>query len=86
MLVPKKPDLMGKMFDVRIVAASKFSMMGELLESSQPVRPAPADPLGQGQVSGLSRRQPDKRSLVIYPGCALLLAILFRLLYLLWIL
>jgi len=52
-LVPKLPELMGKMFQVRIVNTCRFSMTGELLESTEVVRPAPSDPLAPGQVSGL---------------------------------
>lgn len=52
-LVPKLPELMGKMFQVQIVDSCKFSMTGELLETTKVVRPAPVDPLAQGQVSGL---------------------------------
>lgn len=54
-LVPKRPELMGKMFDVRIVDTCKFSMTGELLEDGSVVRPSLADPLSQGQVSGTSK-------------------------------
>jgi len=51
-LVPKRPELMGKMFQVKIVDTCKFSMTGELIDTTEVIRPAPADPLAQGQVSG----------------------------------
>jgi threonylcarbamoyladenosine tRNA methylthiotransferase CDKAL1 len=51
-LVPKMPELLGKMFDVRITSTSKFSMVGELLNSTEVIRPSLADPLEKGQVSG----------------------------------
>jgi len=56
-LVPKNPELMGKMFKVRITSTSKFSMIGELIDESQVFRPSPAEPLEQGQVSGASVEQ-----------------------------
>jgi len=51
-LVPKLPELMGKMFDVRITSTSKFSMIAELLNSTEVIRPSLADPFQKGQVSG----------------------------------
>jgi len=51
-LVPKLPELMGKMFDVNITSTSKFSMIGELINSSQVIRPSLAEPYQQGEVSG----------------------------------
>jgi len=51
-LVPKLPELMGKMFDVNITSTSKFSMIGELINSSEVIRPSLAEPYQQGEVSG----------------------------------
>ena len=50
-LVPMKPEYMGKMVDVLIVSASKFSLMSEPL--TVPVRPDVPEALEKGQVSGL---------------------------------
>ena len=49
--MPKRPELLGKMFEVRIVSSCKFSMTGELTSESRPVCPAPAPPLLPGQVT-----------------------------------
>lgn len=46
-----KPEYMGKMVDVRIVSASKFSLMSEPLTS--PKRPDVPEALEKGQISGL---------------------------------
>lgn len=46
-----KPEYMGKMVDVLIVSASKFSLMSEPL--TVPVRPDVPEALEKGQVSGL---------------------------------
>merc|ERR1719219_1940662 len=53
-LVPKRPEFMGKMLQVKIVDTCKFSMTGEPLDSTDLVRPSLADPLQQGQVSGVN--------------------------------
>lgn len=46
------PDYMGKMVDVLIVSASKFSLMSEPLTS--PKRPDVPEALEKGQISGLA--------------------------------
>lgn len=51
-LVPMDPDYMGKMVDVLIVSASKFSLMSEPLTS--PKRPDVPEALEKGQISGLA--------------------------------
>ena len=88
-LVPKRPELMGKMFSVRIVDSCKFSMTGELLQESAVVRPAPADPLLQGQVSGVGSGTGvlivrDRSQLFVTSVLVLILAAAGRLIYLLW--
>jgi len=86
-LVPKRPELMGKMFEVKIVSTCKFSMTGVLVDETSLVRPSPSDPLKPGQLSGLitATSQPLERGLVskyFYPSLAVLLfAILLRLFY-----
>jgi len=88
-LVPKRPELLGKMFSVRIVAACKFSMTGELVEDAEVVRPAPASPLLQGQVSGVNLRLEETMeksgSLVVPSFVALAVAVIARIFYLLWL-
>merc|ERR1712083_417409 len=52
-LVPKREELMGKMFQVRIISSCKFSMTGELLDDTKLVRPSLRTALAPGEVSGL---------------------------------
>jgi hypothetical protein len=52
-LLPKKEELMGKMVSVEIVSASKFSMVGRVIDGSVQ-RPTDFEPLKVGQVSGVS--------------------------------
>lgn len=56
-LVPKKERFMGKMIDVKIVEATKFSMKGEPIDEG--ISPALRSPLSQGIVSGVLREIPD---------------------------
>jgi len=54
-LVPKDPDLMGKLVRVEILETCKFSMTGRLIEDEGPSKsPGLASPLDHGQVSGMS--------------------------------
>jgi len=46
------PDIMGKMVDVQILSATKFSLISQPI--SEPQRPDVPQPLEKGQVSGLS--------------------------------
>jgi len=85
-LVPKRPELMGKMFQVRIVDSCKFSMTGELLEDTSVVRPAPAEPLQAGQVSGAqSVETKTKNQFFLQSFAVLIFAAFVRLLYLIWL-
>ncbi|XP_026327910.1 threonylcarbamoyladenosine tRNA methylthiotransferase [Hyposmocoma kahamanoa] len=54
-LVPKEDKLMGKMFTVEIIDATKFCMLGEPLDA--PRAPGLAAPLARGEVSGLPQLQ-----------------------------
>lgn len=47
-----QPEYMGKMVDVLIVSASKFSLMSKPL--TEPIRPDVPEALEKGQVSGLA--------------------------------
>merc|ERR1712243_147824 len=83
-LVPKRPELMGKMFTVKIVDSCKFSMTGEIVDPSSVIRPSLADPLEQGQVSGagenLSVSSSDKNyKLYVTSFVMLVIAVIFRL-------
>lgn len=51
-LVPMEPNYMGKMVEVLITSASKFSLMSEPLTS--PKRPDVPEALEKGQISGLA--------------------------------
>jgi len=85
-LVPKRPELMGKMFQVRIVDSCKFSMTGELLEDTSVVRPAPVEPLQAGQVSGAQILETKtKNQFFLQSFAVLLIAAFIRLLYLIWL-
>ena len=91
-LVPKRPELMGKMFRVRIVDSCKFSMTGELLDEASVTRPSPAEALQPGQLSGAgdlgtsatSGGGSDNKQLYVQSFYVLILAAFIRLLYLLW--
>jgi len=81
-LVPKRPELMGKMFQVKIVTSCKFSMTGELVDTTQVVRPSPSDALEKGQVSGVSLSlQSPRSSNDVFNMCLVVLfvAVFFRL-------
>ncbi len=51
-LVPKIPELMGKLVDVEIVSTCKFSMTGKLV-GDEFKSPTGIEPLAQGKVSGV---------------------------------
>ena len=51
-----EPDFMGKMVDVVILSASKFSLMSRPIVKSTPQRPDVPEALPKGQVSGLIDR------------------------------
>jgi len=84
-LVPKRPELMGKMFQVKIIDSCKFSMTGQLLDDTLIVRPAPAEPFQAGQLSGVHVVQSKTKNQIFLPSFAiLLLAALVRVFYLIW--
>ena len=64
-LVPKDPELMGKLVQVEIISVCKFSMTGKLLSESPPVRPTEKAPLKFGQVSGVRVVEDQIRSQVL---------------------
>lgn len=57
-LVPMEPDLMGKLVDVRIISATKFSLISEPLVSQTPQRPDVPEALPKGQLSGAALPPP----------------------------
>ena len=85
-LVPKEEKLMGKIFKVRIVSTSKFSMVGELEKSGSVVRPAPRAALSKGEVSGVQHQlqppAPLTTSLFIPSVAILVVALFLRISYL----
>lgn len=78
-LIPMREEFLGKLVKVKIVEATKFSMMGAPLDEIK--KPGLAKPLEKGQVSGvpLENRQIDKK--IIGFLIVLLFAIIIRLLY-----
>ncbi|CAH4032987.1 threonylcarbamoyladenosine tRNA methylthiotransferase [Pieris brassicae] len=74
-LVPKEQRYMGKMLNVKIVSATKFSMMGEPID--KPTMPGLVKPMKKGQVSGL-RETPYKLPI---PLLVIFAAVLLRLLW-----
>ena len=57
-----KPEFMGKMVDVVITAANKYSLMGEPLADLEPIQPDVPEALQKGQISGLSAADPATES------------------------
>ncbi|XP_018301383.1 threonylcarbamoyladenosine tRNA methylthiotransferase [Mycetomoellerius zeteki] len=76
-LIPLKQEYMGKMIDVRIIEATKFSMKGEPIGKG--VSPALRSSLPQGVVSRLSYEKPSKYGIVTFT--MLLLAVILRILW-----
>ena len=85
-LVPKRSELMGKMFQVKIVDFCKFSMTGEVCDETPVVRPSLAAPLELGQLSGAAVNivKPTNNSLVAQSFAVLVMAAVLRFLYLIW--
>ena len=55
-LVPKDPNLMGKLVRVEILDTCKFSMTGRLIVGPAAKSPGLASPMDQGQVSGMTAK------------------------------
>lgn len=51
-LLPKDDNIMGKLVNVKIIKATKFSMVGEVTDKDSCQRPTDVSPLKQGEVSG----------------------------------
>ena len=51
-LVPKNPEIMGKLVTAEVVSVCKFSMTGVLVSDDEIVNPNQAKPLQQGKLSG----------------------------------
>ena len=85
-LVPKRSELMGKMFTVKIVDSCKFSMTGEIVDEKSVIRPSLADALAPGKVSGVNLMSSDSNNNQMYVKSVFVLiaAAFVRLLYLLW--
>lgn len=76
-LLPKDEKFMGKLVTVKIVSATKFSMMGEPLSQ---VMPGLAKPLQHGEVSGVKVKKSDDFRVMI-TLIVLGLSIIFRFLW-----
>ncbi|KYN04254.1 PREDICTED: threonylcarbamoyladenosine tRNA methylthiotransferase [Cyphomyrmex costatus] len=76
-LIPLKQEYMGKMIDVRIIEATKFSMKGEPINKG--VSPALRSPVLRGVVSKLPYEKPSKYGVATLT--MLLLAVIFRILW-----
>ncbi|KAJ3661464.1 hypothetical protein Zmor_005859 [Zophobas morio] len=55
-LIPKEQKYMGQLVTVKILSASKFSMIGEPIDK---IMPGLTKPLQQGQVSGIKIEKPE---------------------------
>ncbi|XP_045536205.1 threonylcarbamoyladenosine tRNA methylthiotransferase [Papilio machaon] len=75
-LVPKEDKYMGKMVTVKIMSASKFSMVGQPID--KPKMAGVVQPLKKGEVSGLVSVREKKFPL---PILFLLLAVVFRMIW-----
>ena len=51
-LLPKDDNIMGKLVNVKIIKATKFSMIGEVTDKESPQRPTDVSPFKKGEVSG----------------------------------
>lgn len=77
-LIPMKEEYLGKLVKVKIVSATKFSMMGQPLEEI--VMPGLAKPLKRGEVSGIKRTDYDDMKKII-PLIFLFMSIVLRILW-----
>lgn len=78
-LVPKKEEYMGKMLIVKIVEATKFSMIGEVME--KPKMPGLTSPLKKGEVSGLEKMEKYGKMKIPVSFYFVLLAVFLRILW-----
>lgn len=79
-LLPKDTKYMGKIVNVKIVEATKFSMLGQPLDKI--TMPGLAEPLEHGKVSGLEKVKKDNK--FNYTVIFLVLSLLLRLLWTLY--
>ncbi|CAH2090738.1 unnamed protein product [Euphydryas editha] len=75
-LVPKNEKYMGKMLTVKIINATKFSMLGEPID--KPKMPGLTQPLKKGEVSGVRR---ENKMAVPIPIFMILFAVIVRLIW-----
>ncbi|PSN40217.1 Threonylcarbamoyladenosine tRNA methylthiotransferase [Blattella germanica] len=84
-LLPKKPELIGKMVTVKIVSTSKHSMVGEPVSEDSLWCPGLTSPLPQGEVSGVQRISEEitsvPSSVLFYALVVIVMAILTRLVW-----
>lgn len=80
-LLPLNEEFLGKLVQVQIIQASKFSMIGKPT-SEIIITPGLSKPLQVGQVSGVHRLQPDTKYKFFITLSILVLSIILRLLWL----
>lgn len=78
-LVPMREGFMGKMVQVNIVSATKYSMKGEPLDEG--VSPSLRTPLPKGLVSGITVAQAKPLKFRLFAVIAILLAVIARFLW-----
>lgn len=81
-LIPKKEEFMGKMVQVQIKSATKFSMIAEPV-SNNLIKPGLANPLKKGEISG-HQMTSAKSSNIYYAVIAVFVAFIFRLVWILF--
>ncbi|KAB0796144.1 hypothetical protein PPYR_10205 [Photinus pyralis] len=81
-LVPLNEKYMGKLVKVKIVKATKFSMIGEPLD--QIVMPGLSKPLQSGEISGIQRPVCIDNTKLYASICILLVSLLLRILWMLF--
>ena len=59
-LVPKKPEIMGKLVNVKIISICKFSMTGILIDDAEIINPNEVKPLQKGKLSGSKKKKDEK--------------------------
>lgn len=83
-LVPKEDGLLGKMLEVVIIETGKHFLKAKILKDGDMYTPSIAEPLPKGHVSGvqtISQETASSTSWISMAICGLIIAVLFRVLY-----
>jgi hypothetical protein len=83
-LLPKHAELVGKMVTVKIVSSSKYSMNGEPLQKESPRLSSDLTSLPSQSEMSVTEVAPVSHHLIPYTLFLLILAVLTRLLWLLF--